>query len=96
MNRIKLDEFYKDLTPEYILEKKEELSSIENLFQLKDYTELERKFHKIAGSGGSFGLPKISELAHNLEQKIIQNEHSFLTELYNEYKNYLLTLEIEF
>ncbi|MCC5824950.1 response regulator [Alkalimonas sp.] len=48
--------------------------------QQRDWPELQRLSHKLAGSAGSFGYPSISEKAKQLQQALMQQEPSAVIE----------------
>ena len=62
------DDMMKELHLEYIQNLPNKIREIENLFQSKDCEGLESAFHKIKGTGKTYGVPEISILGKIMEQ----------------------------
>ena len=88
--------FYKDITPDYLERKKKECDDISSLINEKDFTQLKEIFHKIAGSGGGYGIQEITNLAGQLEELSQKQEIVPIQDIFNEYKKYLDSLVLEF
>lgn len=65
--RVSIDPELKDLVPDYIESRNKELPGLLALSAAGDLDALRKAGHKLAGSGGSFGLDRLSELGKELE-----------------------------
>ncbi len=61
------DPFVKELMPGYLARRREELSRLEAAAAEGDFEALRVVGHNLHGSGGAYGLPRISELGRDLE-----------------------------
>ena len=62
------DPFVKELMPGYLARRREELSTLENAVEDRNYETLRIIGHNLHGSGAAYGLPRISELGRDLEK----------------------------
>lgn len=56
-----------DLTPDYLQSRVEEVRVLKSLMANKEFKQIEQIAHKVAGSAGSYGLGKLSEIAKEME-----------------------------
>lgn len=56
-----------DLTPDYLQSRVEEVRVLKSLMVNKEFKQIEQIAHKVAGSAGSYGLGKLSEIAKEME-----------------------------
>lgn len=94
--KIKLEEFLKDLTPNYLDERRKEIPDLETLIKSKDFQAIKKKFHKLAGSGGGYGLDELSNLSKEIENHADLQEYDHIEQLFDQYKDYISKVEIEF
>ena len=93
---IELPSFYEDLTPHYLEKKKKELASLKTCFVEGDMDRIEKVAHKIAGSGGSYGLPEISKMGKEMELAASSGEVMKVKELLEQFSTYLDDVEVVF
>lgn len=62
------DDLLKTLHQEYLSSLPIKISSIQNQMQVGDPSELRESFHKLKGTGRTYGLPEVSELAAVVEE----------------------------
>lgn len=94
--KIQLQNFYKELTLEYLSDRLAELSDFEIKLQEGDIDFFYKTFHKLAGSGGSYGLTPLSELASKIEEAAENNQLTEIQSLFKQYKNLIETIELDF
>jgi HPt (histidine-containing phosphotransfer) domain-containing protein len=94
--KIKLDSFYKELTPDYLQDRKAEVQELKQEVEQANFTFLKEKFHKIAGSGGGYGLKEISSLASQIENLSDSQNIEDIKKIFSEYETLLSNIEIEF
>ena len=94
--RIELEKFFEEITPEYLEERRLEVSELRDLFSSEDIASLVEKFHQIAGSGGSYGLERISVLAREIEECLLEKNLPLAKTLYKDYISHLNEIVIVF
>jgi len=63
----KLSEILAELKAEYIQKFPAKVTKIEVLFQKEDWDDLREEFHKLKGTGLTYGFPEVSILCEALE-----------------------------
>jgi HPt (histidine-containing phosphotransfer) domain-containing protein len=75
-------EVLRELQEEYLASFPELLNIVKEAVGKSDWKSVESYFHKFAGSGSTYGLPLITEIARDLETYIIKtavpNTHTIL------------------
>jgi len=66
-----LDELLKTLQKEYLSELPERIATIQSHVESKNIESLKEDFHKLKGTGKTYGLPEISELGEKMEALFI-------------------------
>lgn len=66
-----LDELMKSLRAEYLTELPLKIKQIEDLFLEENSTELRDMFHKLKGTGKTYGIPELSTLAEFVEKTLL-------------------------
>jgi len=97
MEKIKLvlDKDLMDIIPDYISHRKEDCSRIMKLFEEKNFEEISKIGHKMAGSGGGYGFDEISRIGKELEIKS-KNEPETIPALVERLDAYLDNIEITY
>lgn len=62
-----LKDLFSELKTEYLESFPEKLQAIEKLWQAKNRRELEDEFHKIKGTGTTYGVKEVSDVAEIME-----------------------------
>lgn len=93
---IELPKFYEELTPLYLDKRKDELKLLHSCFVEGNVDHIQKVAHKIAGSGGSYGLPEISRLGKEIELAAEKNNPQELKELLENFSDYLESIEVIF
>ncbi len=93
---IELPKFYEELTPPYLNKRKEELVLLQSCFDQGNIDHIQKLAHKIAGSGGSYGLPEISTLGKDIELAAIAGNNEELKVLLDKFTQYLQEIEVVF
>jgi HPt (histidine-containing phosphotransfer) domain-containing protein len=84
-----LDEVMKELRVEYIASIESKFSMFRELAKLRRAEDLQDEFHKLKGTGSTYGIKDISTLGELVESLFIKSPRSGLSEL----ENILLLLE---
>lgn len=63
------DDMMKNMRIKYLADLAGQTAELKNLIKSKDLKGLEGFFHKLKGSGASYGLPQISEYGDKYERK---------------------------
>lgn len=69
-----LDEILKELQKNYIKTMPTKLESMSKCAEQKNYQALREEFHKIKGTGKTYGLPEVSDLGAVFEDLLIKCE----------------------
>ena len=69
------EDMMKELQVEYINNLANKITAIETYFQNKDLPALQNEFHKIKGTGKTYGIPELSKLARVIEQACKDNHN---------------------
>ena len=68
------EEMMAELRTEYLASMPQKVSDIENHMAKKDIDLLRNDFHKLKGSGKTYGLPEVSELGELCEKICLNNK----------------------
>jgi HPt (histidine-containing phosphotransfer) domain-containing protein len=63
-----LEDLLAELKTEYLVSITDKISTIETLWREHQLEELETEFHKMKGTGSTYGLPEISQLGEAMER----------------------------
>jgi HPt (histidine-containing phosphotransfer) domain-containing protein len=66
-------EVLKQLQEEYLESFPDLLKLMRAALEKSDWKTIEQQFHKFAGSGSTYGLPLITEIARDIESYVIKN-----------------------
>lgn len=73
----KFDELMKNLRVEYLESLPSKLNELETSLQSRNLESLREDFHKLKGTGKTYGFPEISELGEMIERLLIEQPQSF-------------------
>jgi HPt (histidine-containing phosphotransfer) domain-containing protein len=68
-----LSDLFKELKGEYLDSFPEKIETIRKLWQSGDRKGLHNEFHKIKGTGSTYGLPEVTTIAEILEEMCLKN-----------------------
>ncbi|MCB0419586.1 MAG: Hpt domain-containing protein [Bdellovibrionales bacterium] len=68
------EQMMKDLQKEYISELPDRIREIQSHFEVMDANLLRDDFHKLKGTGKTYGIPEISELCEVVESICLKGE----------------------
>ena len=86
----------KDLIPEYIESRKEEVIEFENLIDQKQFLKLQKSAHKLRGSAGSYGFALLSEYGEEIESGAMENDERKIRMAILKIRVYLRNLRITY
>lgn len=95
-NIVKIDSSIKELIPTFIENRQNDILKIGKALSLSDLKTIETIAHKIAGNAGSYGLDELGLLGKKLEKHCQDKSVDSVLAIYEEIKDYLKSLEIEF
>ncbi len=73
-----LNDLMDELRAEYIQSFPQKIADITTYFQQKDLDNLINSFHKIKGSGKTYGIPEMSELGEHFERLLKEQKEAAL------------------
>lgn len=88
------DPIVKDLLPGYLERRREELVTLSNSLAAGDFEGLRTIGHNLHGSGGAYGLPRMSELGKALEVASRDHDEKSIRETLHEMHSYLDSLQV--
>ena len=94
--KVILENFYRNIAPGYLENRRRELAELQVLSEHEDLAELSERIHRIAGSGGGFGLTEISVISQEIERAICEGDYSAARSAFARYRDYVQHLEVEF
>lgn len=94
--KIVLEEFYSDLTPESLEDRKSEIDEFKSEIYNKNFVIIKEKFHEITGSGGGYGFSQLSDYAIKIEEAAIKNDIDTIQATFKDYTKYLNSVELVF
>lgn len=88
------DEDVFELIPVYLAGRRNELGVLRDAVAKKDFETLRGLGHKMKGSGGGFGLDRISEIGGNLESSAKAQDLSAIEQEIADLRDYLDRVEV--
>lgn len=71
---VKADPLLQPLIPDYLRNRRHDLQKIADALARQDFAALRKLGHDMAGSGGAYGLPPISELGRAIENAALAGD----------------------
>jgi HPt (histidine-containing phosphotransfer) domain-containing protein len=68
MNKSNFNDLMKELRQEYLESFDDKFKQIRTCFDGKDWHGLELEFHKLKGTGSTYGVPEVTQLCEHLER----------------------------
>lgn len=95
-NVVEVDEDLKDLIPQFLENRKNDLEALNNLISKQDLTAIAQLAHKIKGAAGGYGFSELSQYAARIESFAKSNQIDSIKDLYPEVKEHFTNVEIEY
>lgn len=83
------DPIVRDLLPGYLARRREEILTLNDALERQDFESLRTIGHNLHGSGGAYGLPRMSELGKKLENAARLHDSESIQGTLREMKAYL-------
>jgi HPt (histidine-containing phosphotransfer) domain-containing protein len=88
------DEDILELIPDYLEIRRDEMSALRDAAAQKDFETLRGIGHKMKGSGGGYGLDRISEIGSKLESSAKEKDISVVEKEIADLQDYLDRVEV--
>lgn len=85
-----------DLIPDYLANRGKELEKLIELFDKKDFTQIQAIGHKLRGSAGSYGFSDLSEIGKEFEEKSKVSDSTSIGHALNQYRLYLKRIKVTY
>ncbi len=85
-----------DLIPEYLDNRKEDITLIENALQNGAYGKIRTIGHSMKESGAGFGFDRITEIGHALEEAALKSNKSNILSSLDDLNDYLFRVHITY
>ena len=82
------------LIPEYLKNRVDDLQRLADGIERKDFDALRMLGHNMAGSGGGYGLPPVSDLGRQIEDAAIAGDVARLRGATQALKSFLATVKL--
>ena len=92
---IKVPKMFEELLPNFLEDRIKLVNEMQELIKKNDYNEIKSLAHQIAGSAGSFGFHKTTDLASQIESCIDQKQLDELATMITELKSSLVDVTTE-
>lgn len=73
-NPAKLNQILAELKVEYLASFPQKIQKLKALTQSKDWTQLAEEYHKLKGTGKTYGFPEVSTICEKLETLATHNQ----------------------
>jgi HPt (histidine-containing phosphotransfer) domain-containing protein len=67
-----------ELKTEYLIELPDKINYIETLLEQTNQVELENEFHKLKGTGKTYGVPEVTDICEIAEEACTSNVENWL------------------
>lgn len=94
--KVKISEDLRELIPNFLRNREEELLLLKNYMFQKRYSEAKDIIHGLKGVLGSYGFNKAYELSVSVEKELKNQEYSLVKKKTEELVEYMENLEIEY
>ncbi|NNF66435.1 MAG: Hpt domain-containing protein [Gammaproteobacteria bacterium] len=88
------DPILRELLPGYLARREEELKMLDEALKNKDFSTLRTIGHNLFGSGGAYGLIRVSELGRQLEVAAQQADSEEIQSTIQQMREFLSNLSI--
>ncbi|MCX5786189.1 MAG: Hpt domain-containing protein [Elusimicrobia bacterium] len=92
--RVSIDKDLQDIVPGYLETRLKDIPGLFALNSAGDMAALKRAGHKLSGSGGGYGLDRLSELGKQIETLALANDAAGIAARLAELQEYLENLEV--
>jgi two-component system sensor histidine kinase/response regulator len=91
-----VDKDLEDLIPDYLSNREKELGTLTELFNKKEFPQIQAIGHKLRGSAGSYGFSALSDIGKELEEKSKVTDSTSINHALNQYRLYLKRIKVSF
>jgi HPt (histidine-containing phosphotransfer) domain-containing protein len=97
-NKIKLtiDTSLKDVVPQYLENRKKDISNIKSHIQGGDFENIRILAHSMKGSGGGYGFDEITKIGASMEQAAKDKNRNSIEKFLSRLEAYLSNIEITY
>jgi CheY-like chemotaxis protein len=91
-----VDSDLKDLIPEYLEERQDDIKKIQSAMNAEDYETVRIMGHTLKGSGGGYGFEQITEIGVHLEEAAKQENPEGIKKMIQELTDYIDNVDVVF
>jgi HPt (histidine-containing phosphotransfer) domain-containing protein len=91
-----VDSDLKDLIPEYLEERQDDIKKIQSAMNAEDYETVRIMGHTLKGSGGGYGFEQITEIGFHLEEAAKQENPEGIKKMIQELTDYIDNVDVVF
>ncbi len=93
---VTVDVDLEDIIPAFLKNRNDDIEKLKELVSLKDLKSIEVIAHKLAGNAGGYGFVELGEVGRRMESAAQSEDLQVISDEFENYKNYMLNLEIKY
>lgn len=93
---VEVDEDLKDLIPQFLENRKQDISVLKDLVEKKDIESISQLSHKIKGAAAGYGFKELSDIAARIETASKNNDDSNLKSLAQAMYDHFKAIDIKY
>lgn len=91
---VKADPLLQPLIPDYLNNRRLDLQRLADALARRDFAALRKTGHDMAGSGGAYGLPPISDLGRRIEDAAVAGDAAAVAAARDDLRVFLDTVKL--
>ncbi|MNJ93392.1 Hpt domain protein [compost metagenome] len=93
---VEIDADLQDLIPQFLANRKNDISSLEELVSKNDLEAIAQLAHKVKGAAAGYGFHELSQYASQMEQAAKKNDSNPLPDLAKSMREHFERIEVRF
>lgn len=93
---LKIDQDLEDIMPQFLENRNKDVTKITEFLVADDVENIKVIAHKMAGNAGGYGLDHLGDIGAQMEDACKAKDMETVKTLFDEMKNYLNSIEIEY
>lgn len=93
---VEVESDLQDLIPNFINNRKKDLSDLRELVEAQDFTGIAQMAHRIKGSSAGYGFTRLSQLASELEAASKKHYSDDIPKIYAKMSTYFQNVEVRY
>ena len=94
--RVRIEEGMEDVVPGYLEKRRADVALYRKSLDAADFDNICKLAHKMKGTGGGYGFPKLTDFGAALESAALRSDAEAVRESLREFASYIEKVELEF